>query len=77
MAKKKNFSLERLINGERVQKYDYLVTKQDPLSFVTESFQKIIINIEYSNVDGDYKVIQLHQHCHQKVNQHSFLTFHF
>ena len=58
MARKKNFSLERLINGERVQKYDYLVTKQDPLSFVTESFQKVIINIEYSNVDGDYKVIQ-------------------
>ena len=55
---KKNFSLDRLINGERVQKYDYLVTKQDPLSFVTESFQKVIINIEYSNVDGNLKVIQ-------------------
>ncbi len=57
MAKKK-FSIERLINGERVEKYDYLITKYDPLSFVTESFQKVIINLEYANVDGDYKVIQ-------------------
>ena len=57
MAKKK-FSIERLINGERVEKYDYLITKYDPLLFVTESFQKVIINLEYANVDGNLKVIQ-------------------
>ena len=58
MAKKKNFSLENFINGEKTSKYDYLVTKHDPLSFVTESFHKVLINIEYSNVDHDYKVLQ-------------------
>jgi protein-tyrosine kinase len=57
MAKNK-FSIERLISGDRVEKYDYLVTKYDPLSFVTESFQKVIINIEYANVDQNIKVIQ-------------------
>lgn len=57
MAKKK-FSIEKLINGERVEKYDYLITKYDPLSFVTESFQKVIINLEYANVDKNLKVIQ-------------------
>ncbi len=55
---KKKFSIGRLINGEKNEKYDYLVTKQDPLSFVTESFQKVIINLEYSNVDKNIKVIQ-------------------
>jgi capsular exopolysaccharide synthesis family protein len=59
MAKKRNnFSIERLINGERVEKYDFIITKQDPLSFVTESFQKVIINLDYANVDGNLKVIQ-------------------
>lgn len=57
MARKK-FSIEKLINGERVEKYDYLITKYDPLSFVTESFQKVIINLEYANVDKNLKVIQ-------------------
>ena len=58
MPDNKKFSIEKLITGERIEKYDYLVTKQDPLSYVTESFQKVIINLEYSNVDGKYKVIQ-------------------
>ncbi|MCD4827149.1 MAG: CpsD/CapB family tyrosine-protein kinase [Acholeplasmataceae bacterium] len=58
MAKKNNFSIDRLINGERVEKYDYIITQQDPLSFVTESFQKVIINLDYANVDKNLKVIQ-------------------
>lgn len=59
MAKKRNnFSIDRLLTGERVEKYDYIITKQDPLSFVTESFQKVIINLEYANVDNNLKVIQ-------------------
>ena len=41
-----------------MKKYDYLITKYDPLSFVTESFQKVIINLEYANVDKNLKVIQ-------------------
>lgn len=58
MAKKNSFSIDRLINGERVEKYDYIITKEDPLSFVAESFQKVIINLDYANVDGELKVIQ-------------------
>lgn len=38
--------------------YEYLVTKARPLSFVSESIQKFIINLEYVNLDGNYKAIQ-------------------
>lgn len=48
----------KLFNNERIEKYDYLVTKEQPLSYVTESFQKVIINLDYINLDGKYKVIQ-------------------
>ncbi len=47
-----------LFNGDRNERYDYIVTKEQPLSYVTESFQKAIINLEYTNVDGNIKVIQ-------------------
>lgn len=57
MAKKKNL-VQTLLTGERIEKYDYLVTKYDPLSFITESFQKVLINLEYANVDKNLKVIQ-------------------
>lgn len=52
MAKKNIFS------PERVQKYDYLITKEQPLSYITESFQKVLINLDYANLDGNHKVIQ-------------------
>ena len=55
MAKKK---MKSLMNGERVQRYDYLVTKEQPLSYTTESFQKVIINMDYINIDEKYKVLQ-------------------
>ncbi len=60
MAKKnKKINLENFITGNsRVEKYDYLVTKNDPLSFVAESFQKIVIDLDYFNVDNDHKVLQ-------------------
>jgi protein-tyrosine kinase len=45
-------------NQNRLEKYDYIVTKEQPLSFVTESFQKVIVNLDYINLDGKYKVIQ-------------------
>ncbi len=40
-------------------KHDYLVTKDKSLSYITESFNKIILNLEAANVDHKYKVIQL------------------
>lgn len=52
MAKKSIF------NGERAERYDYLVTKEQPLSYTTESFQKVLINLDYANIDGKHKVIQ-------------------
>ena len=48
----------KLFNGNRLERYDYLITKEQPLSYTTEAFQKIIINMEYSNIDKKYKVIQ-------------------
>ncbi|MBU1093695.1 MAG: CpsD/CapB family tyrosine-protein kinase [Firmicutes bacterium] len=49
---------KNIFNGDRTEKYDYLVTKEQPLSYISESFQKVIINLEYVNIDGDHKVIQ-------------------
>ncbi len=39
--------------------YGYLVSKEAPNSFVTEQLQKMIVNLEYANVDGKFKVIQI------------------
>lgn len=38
--------------------YTYLISKEEPLSYTTESYQKMIINLEYANIDNKYKVIQ-------------------
>jgi protein-tyrosine kinase len=48
----------KIFNDDRVQKYDYLVTKEQPLSYTAESFQKVLINLDYANIDNEYKVIQ-------------------
>ncbi len=57
--KKRKINLDTIINGkERIEKYDYLVTKNDPMSFTTECFQKIVIDLDYLNVDDDHKVLQ-------------------
>lgn len=53
MSKKKN-----IFNVDRNERYDYLVTKEQPLSYTAESFQKVIINLDYANIDGKIKVIQ-------------------
>ncbi|QWB95410.1 CpsD/CapB family tyrosine-protein kinase [Mycoplasmatota bacterium] len=56
---KKQVAIDKLINGkQRVEKYDYLITKNEPLSFATESFQKIVIDLDYTNLDNDHKVLQ-------------------
>jgi len=54
MSKKK----VNLFNGERNERYDYIVTKEQPLSYTAESFQKVLINLDYANIDQHYKVIQ-------------------
>lgn len=48
----------KLFNGDRNERYDYLVTKEQPLSYTAESFQKIIINLDYANIDQKIKVVQ-------------------
>ncbi|MFA6800937.1 MAG: CpsD/CapB family tyrosine-protein kinase [Acholeplasmataceae bacterium] len=59
MEKVKQALVDQLINGKnRVTKYNYLVTKNDPLSFTTESFQKIVIDLDYLNIDDNHKVLQ-------------------
>jgi capsular exopolysaccharide synthesis family protein len=54
----RNKKMRKLFNLERLEKYDYIVTKEKPLSYTTESFQKVLINLDYVNIDGNYKVIQ-------------------
>lgn len=39
--------------------YPYIVSKEEPLSYASEEFQKAVINLEYVNVDNEYKVIQI------------------
>lgn len=48
----------KLFQKERVARYDYVVSKEQPLSYVSEAFQKALVNIEYANIDGKYKVLQ-------------------
>src|SRR5690554_2436050 len=46
-------------NKNNIDLYPYVVSKEKPLSFSSEEYQKTVINLEYVNVDGKYKVIQL------------------
>src|SRR5690554_1527399 len=48
----------KLFQKERNAEYDYLVTYEQPLSYVTEAFQKALVNLEYINIDNQFKVIQ-------------------
>lgn len=54
MSKKKKI----LFAPERNERYDYLVTKEQPLSYTAESFQKVLINLDYANIDKKIKVIE-------------------
>ncbi|OHE44440.1 MAG: hypothetical protein A3K26_07495 [Tenericutes bacterium RIFOXYA12_FULL_35_10] len=51
-------SKKKIFNSERNERYDYLVTKEQPLSYTAESFQKVIINLDYANIDGKIKLVQ-------------------
>ncbi len=53
-----NKKLKDLLGKPRLENYAYLVVKNRPLSFVAESFQKIVLNIEFLNVDQNYKILQ-------------------
>ena len=39
--------------------YNYIWSKEKPISFITEAYQKFLANIEYVNVDKEYKVIHI------------------
>jgi len=54
MAKKN----KGIFNVDRNERYDYLVTKEQPLSYTAESFQKVLINLDYANIDKNLKIIQ-------------------
>ena len=49
----------KLFSKKMDSNYGYLVSKEAPNSFVTEQLQKMIVNLEYANVDGKFKVIQV------------------
>jgi capsular exopolysaccharide synthesis family protein len=44
---------------QRVEEDSYIISKEKPLSYITESIQKIVLNLESANVDGELKVIQV------------------
>ena len=48
----------KLFSKKIESKYGYLIAKEAPTSFVTEQLQKMIVNLEYANVDGKFKIIQ-------------------
>ena len=49
----------KLLAKKRSSNYGYIETRENPNSFTTESIQKMVINLEYANVDKKYKVIQV------------------
>ena len=56
MAKRKR--LKELFIKENGLAYNEIYVKENPVSFITESFQKLLVNLSYVNVDQTYKVIQ-------------------
>ena len=54
---KKNSKL--LFKSKNFLTYDYIWCKENPISYITESFQKFLANLEYVNVDKKYQVIQI------------------
>lgn len=46
-------------NKVKKANYNYIEAKENPNSYTTESIQKMVINLEYANVDKSYKVIQV------------------
>ncbi len=51
--------IKRLSKAKRMTNDQYIISKEQPLSYVTESFQNVILNIETANVDQTIKIIQV------------------
>jgi len=49
----------KLFKRQRNENYNYLEVIERPNSFASESVQKLIVNLEYANVDQKYKAIQV------------------
>lgn len=54
MARNKN----QFLNKNKHIPYNFIWTKEKPISYITESYQKFLANLEYVNIDKKYKVIQ-------------------
>lgn len=50
---------EKIFKKKRIEDYNYLLAKEQPLSYGTENLQKTILNLEFSNVDNKFKTIQV------------------
>ena len=50
---------EKIFKKKRSEDYNYLLAKEQPLSYGTENLQKTILNLEFSNVDNKFKTIQV------------------
>jgi capsular exopolysaccharide synthesis family protein len=51
--------LDKLMIKSRIENPSYIISKEKPLSFVAESFQKVVLNLESANIDGKLKTIQV------------------
>jgi len=49
----------KLFNLKKIPPYNYIWVKENPISYITEGFQKFLANLEYVNVDQKYKVLQV------------------
>ena len=50
---------DKILNKKKHIPYNYIWTRENPISFITESYQKFLANLEYINVDKKYKVLQV------------------
>lgn len=50
---------EKLFKKKRNEDYNYIIAKEQPLSYVTENLQKLILNLEFTNIDNKFKTIQI------------------
>lgn len=48
-----------LLSNRKTIPYNYIWSREKPMSYITESFQKLIANFEYVNVDQKYQVLQV------------------
>lgn len=51
--------MRRLFSRKKLEDYNHLEVLERPNSYTSESIQKLIINLEYANVDKKYQAIQV------------------